>query len=152
MPSPTRRPVRPVTGTPTGPWNRCGGYEARMRGIGESHRYVVAVDNRSGAVAGFTEIALVPQQSSYCHQEDTAVLPEFRGLGLGRAIKASMLQWLTADLPRLERVLTMTTADNHHMIRVNARLGYVTDHVVASVESDIDALEARLADSRPRPC
>ncbi|MEV8092714.1 GNAT family N-acetyltransferase [Kitasatospora sp. NPDC085879] len=127
-------------------------YEARMREIGESHRYVVAVDDRSGAVAGFTEIALVPQQSSYCHQEDTAVLPEFRGLGLGRAIKASMLQWLTADLPRLERVLTMTTADNHHMIRVNARLGYVTDHVVASVESDIDALEARLADSRPRPC
>ncbi|MDH6127323.1 GNAT family N-acetyltransferase [Kitasatospora sp. GP82] len=126
-------------------------YEARMRGIGESHRYVVAVDERSGAVAGFTEIAIVPQQWSYCHQEDTAVLPEFRGLGLGRAIKASMMRWLTAELPRLEQVHTMTAADNLHMIRVNAQLGYVTDHVVASVESDVGALEARLTDLRPRP-
>ncbi|MFB7667640.1 GNAT family N-acetyltransferase [Kitasatospora sp. NPDC056138] len=117
-------------------------YEARMREIGESHRYVVAIDERSGAVAGFTEIAVVPQQWSYCYQEDTAVLPEFRGLGLGRAIKASMMRWLTADLPRLEQVHTMTASENLHMIRVNAQLGYVTDHVVASVESELGALEA----------
>ncbi|AJT61985.2 hypothetical protein T261_0294 [Streptomyces lydicus] len=125
-------------------------YEARMRETGETHRYVVAVEERSKAVAGFTEIALVPRQWSHCYQEDTAVLPEFRGLGLGRAIKASMMRWLTTDLPRLEQVHTMTTSDNLHMIRVNAQLGYATDHVVASVESEVGALEARLpASERP---
>ncbi|WP_045305956.1 GNAT family N-acetyltransferase [Saccharothrix sp. ST-888] len=125
-------------------------YETRMREIGETHRYVVAVDERSGAVAGFTEIAIIPRQSSFCHQEDTAVLPEFRGLGLGRAVKAAMMRWLTADLPHLEQVHTMTASDNLHMIRVNAPLGYVTDHVVSSVESEVGALEARLAGLRPR--
>ncbi|MFF4953189.1 GNAT family N-acetyltransferase [Streptomyces chattanoogensis] len=123
-----------------------------MRETGESHRYVVAVDERSGAVAGFTKIAFVPQQWSHCYQEDTAVLPEFRGLGLGRAIKASMMCWLTADFPRLEQVHTMTTSDNLHMIRVNAQLGYVTVHGVATVESEVGALEAHLpAAGRPRP-
>ncbi|MFJ9847877.1 GNAT family N-acetyltransferase [Streptomyces sp. NPDC101150] len=121
-------------------------YEVRMRETGESHRYVVAIDERSGAVAGFTEIAIVPQERSHCYQEDTAVLPKFRGLGLGRAIKASMMRWLTTDLPRLEQVHTMTTSDNHHMIRVNAQLGYVTDHVVTSVETEVRVLEAHLAD------
>ncbi|WP_037607393.1 GNAT family N-acetyltransferase [Streptacidiphilus rugosus] len=123
-------------------------HEARMREIGESHRYAAAVEQSSGRVVGFTEIALVPDQWSFCHQEDTAVLPAFRGLGLGRAIKAGMARWLVADLPRLEQVHTMTAADNIHMIRVNAQLGYVTDHVIAGMEADLAALEARLAAGR----
>ena len=122
-------------------------YEARTLKSGGSHRYVAAVDERSGTVAGFTEIAFAPGQLSRCHQEDTAVLPEFRGLGLGRAMKASMLRWLTADLPQLEQVHTMTASENAHMIRVNTQLGYQTDSTLAYVESQVSALEALLASS-----
>ena len=94
-------------------------YEAKTLEGGESHRYVVALDERTGRVAAFTEIAIAPGQWSSCTQEDTAVLPEFRGLGLGRAMKASMMRWLTADPPKLEQVRTMTASENLHMIRVN---------------------------------
>ncbi|MEY9963318.1 GNAT superfamily N-acetyltransferase [Streptacidiphilus sp. MAP12-16] len=121
-------------------------HEAEMLAVGKSQRYVMAVDKRSGAVAGFTEIAIVPGQWSYCHQGDTAVLPEFRGLGLGLAMKASMMRWLTADLPQLEQVRTMTATENLHMIRVNSQLGYKTDYTMASVEAEVSTLETRLAD------
>ncbi|MFC1408175.1 GNAT family N-acetyltransferase [Streptacidiphilus sp. N1-12] len=125
-------------------------YEAKTREGGQSHRYVVAVDERGGTVAGFTEIAIVPGQWSHCTQEDTAVLPEFRGLGLGLAMKASMMRWLTADLPRLEQVRTTTASENLHMIRVNAQLGYRTDYTLATVESEVGALAARLDSRGPR--
>jgi GNAT superfamily N-acetyltransferase len=121
--------------------------EAEVLKSGRSHRYVVAVDERSGTVAGFTEIAIAPGQWSHCRQVDTAVLSEFRGLGLGRAMKASMMRWLTADLPRLEQVHTMTATDNPHMIHVNAQLGYETDYTLADVEAEVSALEALLGSS-----
>ncbi|QMU78231.1 hypothetical protein GXW83_23540 [Streptacidiphilus sp. PB12-B1b] len=123
-------------------------YEAGMLERGETHRYVAAVDERSGELAGFTEVAVVPGQWSHCRQEDTAVLSQFRGLGLGLAVKAAMMRWLTADLPRLEQVRTVTAAGNLHMIRVNAQLGYQTDSTTAYVESDLGALDALLAPSR----
>ncbi|MEY9962485.1 GNAT superfamily N-acetyltransferase [Streptacidiphilus sp. MAP12-16] len=128
-------------------WNveRVRQHEAEMLAVGKSQRYVIAVDQLSGAVAGFTEIAIVPGQLSHCDQGDTAVLPEFRGLGLGRAMKASMMRWLTADLPQLEQVRTVTATENLHMIRVNTQLGYTTDYTMASVEAEVSTLETLLA-------
>ncbi|QMU74623.1 GNAT family N-acetyltransferase [Streptacidiphilus sp. PB12-B1b] len=122
-------------------------YEAKTLESGDSHRYVVAVDERSGAVAGFTEIAVTPGQLSYCRQEDTAVLPEYRGLGLGRAMKAAMMRWLTADLPRMEQVRTMTASENLHMIRVNTQLGYRIDSALAYVEAEVGGLSTALDSS-----
>ncbi|MEY9846075.1 GNAT family N-acetyltransferase [Streptacidiphilus sp. MAP5-3] len=118
--------------------------EADPLKAGQSRRYVVAVDERSGTVAGFTEIVIDAEQGSHCKQGDTAVLSQFRGLGLGLAMKSSMMRWLTADLPQLEQVHTMTASENTHMIRVNARLGYKAEYTLASVESDVSALEALL--------
>jgi GNAT superfamily N-acetyltransferase len=122
--------------------------EDAMARIGEEHRLVVAVHEQSGVVAGLTEIAIEPNQPNFCYQEDTAVLADFRGQGLGRFIKAAMMRWLTADRPSIERVLTTTEASNAHMIRVNHQIGYVTDNVVIGVEAGIDDVEACLADSR----
>lgn len=123
-------------------------YEVGMLERGETHRYVAAVEERSGELAGFTEVAVVPGQWSHCRQQDTAVLSQFRGLGLGLAMKAAMMRWLTADLPQLEQVHTVTAAGNLHMIRVNAQLGYRTDSTMAYVESELDAVEALLDPSR----
>ncbi|WP_042372437.1 GNAT family N-acetyltransferase, partial [Streptacidiphilus neutrinimicus] len=118
--------------------------EADVLRAGQSRRYVVAVEERTGTVAGFTEVALEAEQASHCRQGDTAVRSEFRGLGLGLAMKSSMMRWLTADLPQLEQVRTMTASENAHMIHVNSQLGYQADHTLVSVESDLHALEARL--------
>lgn len=120
-------------------------YEADARDRGVELRTVVAVHESSGAVAALTEIELPPTRPDFGWQLDTAVLPEYRGRGLGRCIKAAMMRWITADRPQIQRVATNTGAGNTHMIRVNHQVGYVSDGIMAQVEAHIETLEARRA-------
>jgi RimJ/RimL family protein N-acetyltransferase len=114
-------------------------YEAEIRDRGCELRTVVAVEESSGVIAGLTEMELRPGRPRGI-QLDTAVLRQYRGRGLGRFIKAVMMQWLLTDRPQIEMVTTNTDADNVHMIRVNHQLGYVTDVAVAKVEVDVETL------------
>ncbi|MGK4585759.1 GNAT family N-acetyltransferase [Kitasatospora sp. HPMI-4] len=118
-------------------------HEADLRERGEEQRIVVAVHESTGAVAGLTEMVISPSRPTLGYQQETAVLPAFRGHGLGRFIKARQMQWLRAERPEISRVATNTAADNSHMIRVNHQVGYRTNATVADVEAHIDTLEAR---------
>ncbi|WP_280703609.1 GNAT family N-acetyltransferase [Kitasatospora sp. GP82] len=117
-------------------------HEADLRERGEEQRIVVAVHERTGTVAGLTEMVISSARPTVGYQQETAVLPAFRGHGLGRFIKARQMQWLTAERPEIDWVATNTAADNAHMIRVNHQVGYRTDATVADVEAQIDTLEA----------
>ena len=126
---------------------RVRGYEAELKEIGEEHWYIVAVSAETGEVAGFTEIAFDPSLPATCFQEDTAVLARYRGRGLGRAVKAEMMQWLRANRPNISEVRTTTSADNVPMIRVNEQLGYVTTAMLHAVEIGAAELDRRLRGS-----
>jgi mycothiol synthase len=107
--------------------------EAENREQGVEWRTVVAVDER-GEVAGLTEVERQPLSPDRLFQGDTAVLVAHRGHGLGLAMKAGMLRWLTADNDGLDHVWTSTGADNTQMVDVNTRLGFETvvrSHVVS---------------------
>ena len=108
------------------------------RNIG--HRVVVAVHEESGEVAGITEIELHPHRPLWAYQRDTAVLAPHRGHGLGRCMKAHMLQWLLADHPQIELIWSTTSANNDHMSRVNLGLGYTTVRSMVAVNGEIDGL------------
>jgi len=116
-------------------------HEADLRERGDEHRIVVAIHERTGAVAGLTEMVIRPARPTIGYQQETAVLPAFRGRGLGRFVKAGMMRWLTAKRPEITWVGTNTAADNDHMIRVNHQVGYRTEATVADVEVPIGALE-----------
>lgn len=98
--------------------------EARAEQAGEPMRYAVAVHERTGAVAALTGMLVLPPHVELVWQRDTAVAREFRGLGLGRVVKAAMMRGLLAEHPALTRVITTTAARNAAMIRVNERIGY----------------------------
>jgi len=91
-----------------------------------------------------TEIELWASQPGEAAQRDTVVAADFRGRGLGLAIKGAMLRWLTADRPAIEQVWTHTVDDNTYMIRINLAIGYVTTAVLAYVEVGADELAKRL--------
>jgi hypothetical protein len=55
-----------------------------------------------------------------------------------------MAHWLVSDHPELERMETVTNADNEHMIRVNHQLGLTTVRTELVVAHDIETLIARL--------
>jgi GNAT superfamily N-acetyltransferase len=104
----------------------------------------VAVDESTGEVAGLTIVRFYPQRPQRAEQQDTAVLKEHRGRGLGRFLKAAMTRWLVAEKPELESIYTATAADNVHMIRVNHEVGYTTTRIMRSVEVDTAELAATL--------
>ncbi|MFC0540210.1 GNAT family N-acetyltransferase [Kutzneria chonburiensis] len=99
--------------------------EAENREQGVEWRTVVAVDER-GEVTGLTEVERLPLSPDRLFQGDTAVLAAHRGHGLGLAMKADMLRWLTADNDGLDHVWTSTGTTNVHMVAVNAKLGFKT--------------------------
>lgn len=61
----------------------------------------------------------------------TAVRRDWRGRGLARALKETVLAW--ASVNGIGEVYTWTQTGNENMQAVNARLGYVTRHVSISL-------------------
>jgi RimJ/RimL family protein N-acetyltransferase len=125
--------------------------EADVRESGDVSRVVAAVHEESGAVAALTGLQLRPGRTDLSWQGDTAVVHDFRGHGLGRAVKAAMMRWVLADVPDLERVVTNTAADNASMIRVNEQIGYVHYADIGVFEASVEQVGAALEMSATIP-
>jgi mycothiol synthase len=123
--------------------------ETEVLGRGCELRTVVAVHEDSGTVAALTNMETRPMRPDVGLQLYTTVLPGFRGRGLGRFVKATMMRALLAEKPRIRQVMTNSDLGNTYMIRVNKQLGYCVDHVVCSVEGDADDLASTLAATGP---
>jgi hypothetical protein len=108
---------------------------------------VVAVHERSGVVAGLTELVVPAQHPTRADQYDTIVVPAHNSYGLGRVIKARMLLELRAREPQLETVQTWHATDREELQRVNKELGFQADREWREYEVDTDELVARLADA-----
>jgi GNAT superfamily N-acetyltransferase len=122
--------------------------EADRQESGIEQPVVVAIDESTGDVVGYTEVELRPHREDRAIQLGTAVLPEHRGHGLGRLIKARMARWLRSEHGRLERVLTSTAASNTHMIRVNHQIGYASTRTMLVVSGRVDDIEDGLTRDR----
>jgi mycothiol synthase len=118
--------------------------ENELREQNIEHRVVVAVQESTGDVAGLTIVNFTQHRPHWASQQDTAVLKQHRGHGLGRFMKAAMLRWLVAERPGLELAYTTTAADNTHMIRVNHALGYTDLRTMRCVETPTEDLCRRL--------
>ncbi|MEV6603802.1 GNAT family N-acetyltransferase [Kutzneria sp. NPDC051319] len=125
--------------TPTWTVDRVRRLEAAYREHGVERRVVAAVDT-TGDVVGLTELDLQPLRPDLAAQRDTAVLAAHRGHGLGQAMKAAMLRWITADNPSLRRVWTSTATANQYMADVNHRLGFATVRRYSVVNRDLEGL------------
>jgi GNAT superfamily N-acetyltransferase len=112
-------------------------YNEQIAARNVEQRVVVAVQEADGRVAGLTELYVERTKPEGARQQDTAVLKEFRGLGLGRAMKAAMLRWLVEDQAGVERITTQTAVDNPHMARVSREVGFQDlwreDHLEAAI-------------------
>ncbi|MBC3840777.1 hypothetical protein GXW82_12245 [Streptacidiphilus sp. 4-A2] len=118
--------------------------EAECRERGVEQRVVAAVHEADGEVAGLTELEVHPANPGEAEQQQTAVLAEHRGHGLGLCLKSAMMLRLLSDRPAIVQVGTTTAADNVHMQRVNGQLGYVTVRAMTEVEAEVAALRRRL--------
>jgi GNAT superfamily N-acetyltransferase len=84
----------------------------------------VAREIDSGKVAGFTEIAVPLAAQESVWQHDTLVMREYRGHGLGFAMKVANLAELERQFPRARSISTWNAAENEPMIAVNDDMGF----------------------------
>lgn len=106
----------------------------RLRGTLErllqSGRRVVETVARhvpSGDLVGFTQVNVSAKDPTVAYQQDTLVLTEHRGHGLGLRLKAANALLLADTLPDVASVRTWNSSTNEPMLAVNRALGYVVD-------------------------
>ncbi|MFL6239180.1 MAG: GNAT family N-acetyltransferase [Actinomycetes bacterium] len=85
---------------------------------------VVARDDATSRLVGFTEVAVFDTWPEFGDQWDTGVIPDYRGRGVAKWVKTEMLAWLRTTEPALELLTTWNAAVNDSMLAVNKGLGY----------------------------
>jgi mycothiol synthase len=93
----------------------------KARGV---ERWVHYARHKSGELAGFTEVTWDPENPENLTQGDTGVLPKYRGHGLGKWLKAAMIQKVLAERPVVKRIRTGNADSNAPMLAINHALGF----------------------------
>jgi len=78
----------------------------------------------NGELSGITEIFYHPARPHYVEQELTGVNLDFRGRGLGKWLKAEMLELVRIRYPDVKYIMTDNANSNAPMLSINERLGF----------------------------
>jgi GNAT superfamily N-acetyltransferase len=94
--------------------------EVRMA---KAYTTVTAAAQKDGELGGYSKI-LLPHGGDFAWQDDTLVMPDHRGSGLGLRLKAGTLELIAREHPERSVIHTWTDQRNTAMYRTNERFGF----------------------------
>lgn len=108
------------------------------------HLLVLLID-RDDNVAAVCNAHWDPRFPDRVYQALTAVARPWRGKGLAKAVKASMLHLVRQRHPAVRMIVTFNAEVNAPMLSINQRLGFAVHRRNSSYQFDAPTLQAYLA-------
>lgn len=110
---------------------------------GQLHN-LIAVERDSGEFVGYTQIRTLDLEPELAWQWATGVDPNHRNRGLGRWLKAAMIEKVIDEYPMVRRVDTYNAGSNEPMLAINIEMGFRPIHYATAWQGDLATARDRL--------
>ncbi len=105
---------------------------------------LLALEPSTDAVAAVTEILVNEHRPTRAEQWTTVVLPSYRGLGLGRLLKATMFERLRADRREVRYLDSWNADSNATILAINEQMGFLPFREFAAWQGEAASVRRRL--------